>query len=83
DLQALSMAPSYLDFAPGLAKAFLYPCAGYVPKVPSSALRPVVLQAFCSPPFRESDQQKLNCICEHWTHTRWDNCSSAMVPLRR
>ncbi len=25
DLQALSVAPSYLDFAPGLAKAFLYP----------------------------------------------------------
>ncbi|KAL0169064.1 hypothetical protein M9458_037286, partial [Cirrhinus mrigala] len=46
DLQAL-------DFAPGLAKAFLYPRAGYVPK-------PVVLQAFCPPPFREPDQQKLN-----------------------
>ncbi len=25
DLQALSVAPSFLDFAPGLAKAFLYP----------------------------------------------------------
>ncbi|KAL0177445.1 hypothetical protein M9458_026339, partial [Cirrhinus mrigala] len=62
DLQALSVAPSFLDFAPGLAKAFLYPRAGYVPKVPSSAQRPVVLQAFCPPPFREPDQQKLNCM---------------------
>ncbi|MCJ8749920.1 hypothetical protein PDJAM_G00193080 [Pangasius djambal] len=63
DLQALSVAPSYLDFAPGLAKAFLYPRAGYVPKVPSSAPRPVVLQAFCPPPFREPDHRKLNCTC--------------------
>ncbi|KAL0159416.1 hypothetical protein M9458_043141, partial [Cirrhinus mrigala] len=63
DLQALSVAPSHLDFAPGMAKAFLYPRPGYVPKVHSSAPRPVVLQAFCPPPFREPDQQKLNCMC--------------------
>ncbi|KAL0174633.1 hypothetical protein M9458_030601, partial [Cirrhinus mrigala] len=63
DLQALSVAPSFLDFAPGLAKAFLYPRSGYVPKVASLAPRPVVLQAFCPPPFREPDQQKLNCMC--------------------
>ncbi len=63
DLQALSVTPSFIDFAPGLAKAFLYPCAGYVPKVPSSEPRPVVLQAFCPPPFREPDQEKLNCMC--------------------
>ncbi len=63
DLQALSVAPSFLDFVPGLAKAFLYPRAGYVPKVPSSVPRPVVLQAFCPPHFREPDQEKLNCMC--------------------
>ncbi|KAI2647353.1 ORF V: Enzymatic polyprotein [Labeo rohita] len=63
DLQALSVAPSFLDFAPGLSKAFLYPKTGYVPKVPSSTPRPVVLQAFCPPPFRDADQQKLNCMC--------------------
>ncbi len=50
DPQALSVAPSFLDFAPGLAKAFLYPRAEYVPKVPSSVPRPVVLQAFCPAP---------------------------------
>ncbi|KAL0148327.1 hypothetical protein M9458_056389 [Cirrhinus mrigala] len=63
DLQALSVAPSFLEFAPGLSKAFLYPRSGYVPKVPSSTPRPVVLQAFCPPPFRDPDQQKLNCMC--------------------
>ncbi|KAI2647063.1 Filamin-A-interacting protein 1 [Labeo rohita] len=55
DLQALSVAPSFLDFTPGLSKAFLYPRLGYVPKVPSSTQRPVVLQAFCPPPFRDPD----------------------------
>ncbi|KAI2659312.1 tRNA-5-methyluridine(54) 2-sulfurtransferase [Labeo rohita] len=44
-------------------KLFLHPRSGYIPKVPSSAPRPVVLQAFCPPPFREPDQQKLNCMC--------------------
>ncbi|KAI2649150.1 Retrovirus-related Pol polyprotein from transposon 17.6 [Labeo rohita] len=62
DLQALSVAPSHLDFAPGMAKAFLYPRPGYIPKVPSAAPRAVVLQAFCPPPFRDSDQQKLNSL---------------------
>ncbi|KAI2668514.1 Transposon Ty3-G Gag-Pol polyprotein [Labeo rohita] len=63
DLQALSVAPSFLEFAPGLSMAFLYPRSGYVPKVPSSTPRPVVLQAFCPPPFWDPDQQKLNCMC--------------------
>ncbi len=61
DLQALSVAS--IDFAPGLAKVFLYPRVGYVPKVPSSVPRPVVLQAFCPPTNRESYQEKLNCMC--------------------
>ncbi len=61
DLQALSVAS--IDFTPGLAKVFLYPRVGYVPKVPSSVPRPVVLQAFCPPPFREPNQEKLNCMC--------------------
>ncbi|KAI2653807.1 enzymatic polyprotein [Labeo rohita] len=59
DLQALSVAPSFLEFAPGLSKAFLYPRPGYVPKVPSSTPRP----AFCPSPYRDPDQQKLNCMC--------------------
>ncbi|KAL0151580.1 hypothetical protein M9458_053097 [Cirrhinus mrigala] len=63
DLQALSVAPSHLEFAPGMIKAFLYPRPGYVPKVPTNTPQPVVLQAFCPPPFREPDQQKQNCMC--------------------
>ncbi len=63
DLQALSVAPSCLEFAPGMARAFLYPRPGYVPEVPSVVPRPVILQAFCPPPFRDSDQEKLNCVC--------------------
>ena len=62
-LQDLSVAPSYLDFAPGMAKVFLYPRAGYVPKVPSVIPQPIVLQAFSPPPFGDPDQQKLNCMC--------------------
>ncbi len=67
DLQALSVAPSYLDFAPGLAKAFLYPHAGYVPKVPSSTPQPVVLQAFVLLPSGSPTSRGLIvCVqCEH------------------
>ncbi|KAL0200148.1 hypothetical protein M9458_003335, partial [Cirrhinus mrigala] len=63
DLQALSVAPSHLEFAPGMTKAFPYPRAGYVLKVPTTTPQPVVLQAFCPPPFREPDQQQHNCMC--------------------
>ncbi|KAL0173005.1 hypothetical protein M9458_033316, partial [Cirrhinus mrigala] len=83
DLQALSVAPSFLDFAPGLSKAFLYPRAGYIPKVPSSAPRPVVLQAFCPPPFRDPDQQKLNCMCPVRALDTQTNSLCVMVPPRK
>ncbi len=63
DLQALSVAPTHLDFAPGMAKAFLYSRVGYVPKVPHVTPQPVILQAFSPPPFGEPEQQKLDCVC--------------------
>ncbi len=63
DLQALSVAPSCLEFALGMAKTFLYHRPGYVPKVPLVVPQPVVLQAFYPPPFRDSDQEKLNGVC--------------------
>ncbi len=53
DIQALSVASTHLDFVLGMAKAFLYTRTGYVPMVPYSAPQPIVLQAFCPPPFRE------------------------------
>ncbi len=46
-----------------MARAFLYSRLGYVPKVPSYVPRPIILQAFCPPPFRDSDQEKLFCVC--------------------
>ncbi|KAI2645393.1 Sialin [Labeo rohita] len=93
DLQALSVAPSYVGFAPGMTKAFLYPKPGYVPKVATTSPQPVVLQAICPPPFREPDQQKLKCMCpvralDAYVHRaalwhNWTNCSCVTVPLRR
>ncbi|KAL0181821.1 hypothetical protein M9458_024227, partial [Cirrhinus mrigala] len=62
DLQVPSVATSQLDFAPGMAKAFLYPRPGYIPKVPSTVPRPIVLQAFCPPPFWDQEQQRLNLV---------------------
>ncbi len=61
DLQALTVL--CLEFAPGMVKAFLYPRPGYVPEVPTSTPGPIVLQAFCPPPFQEAGQEKLNLLC--------------------
>lgn len=49
-------------------KAFLHTSTylhirGYVPKVPSNTPKPIVLQAFCSPSFRDQDQGKLHLLC--------------------
>ncbi len=66
DLQALSVASAYLDFAPGKATEFLYPRVGYVPKVPSVAPQPIVLQAVCPPPFGELFHwTDYTCVPEH------------------
>ncbi len=62
DLQALSFAPSCLEFAPGMVKAFLHPRPGYVSKVPANVTRSIMLQAFC-PPFQNSDQERHNLLC--------------------
>ncbi len=43
DLQSMSVAPSCLEFAPGMSRAFIYPSPVYVPKVPSVSPRPVIL----------------------------------------
>ncbi len=48
DLQALSISPLCMDFAPGLVKVLLWPKPYYVPKVASNPFRfqQVVLEAF-------------------------------------
>ncbi|XP_034750411.1 uncharacterized protein LOC117958235 [Etheostoma cragini] len=50
DLQALSVAPRCMEFAPGNVRAILHPIPGYIHKVQSSVTGPVVLQAFHPPP---------------------------------
>ncbi|XP_067258622.1 uncharacterized protein [Chanodichthys erythropterus] len=63
DLQALSVAPSCLEFASGMVKAFLHTRPGYVPKVPTKVPGPIVLEAFCPPPFTNVDQERKNLLC--------------------
>ncbi|KAK3550964.1 hypothetical protein QTP70_011471 [Hemibagrus guttatus] len=63
DLQAMSVAPACLEFAPGMSKAILHPRAGYVPKVPRMAGHPVILQAFCLPPLESAEQERLHILC--------------------
>ncbi len=63
DLQALSVAPSCLEFAPGMVKAFLHPRPGNVPKVPANVGRSIMLQAFCPPPFQNADQERQSLLC--------------------
>ncbi len=48
DLQALSINPSCMDFAPGLVKVLLRPRPDYVSKVASNPFRfqQVILEAF-------------------------------------
>jgi len=46
-----------------MVKAFLYPRPGYIPKVPTNVMGPIVLQAFCPPPFNTPDQESLNLLC--------------------
>ncbi len=63
DLQALSVAPSCLEFSPGMVKAFLHPRTDYVPKVPTNVARSITLKAFCSPLFQNADQESHNLLC--------------------
>jgi len=46
-----------------MGKAFLYPKQGYVPKIPTNIPGPIVLQLFCPPPFKDSEQETLNLMC--------------------
>ncbi|KAF4094138.1 hypothetical protein AMELA_G00009700 [Ameiurus melas] len=62
-LQALSLAHSCLDFAPGLSKAFLYPRPDCIPKVPTLDAHLVVLQAFCLPLILTPGQERLHQLC--------------------
>ncbi|KAI2668821.1 Transposon Ty3-G Gag-Pol polyprotein [Labeo rohita] len=64
DMQALSISPSCLDFAPGMVKVILHPHPDYLPKVPFSAAHPVILEAFCPPPFITPEQEKSHSLVQ-------------------
>ncbi len=59
DLPALSMAPSCLEFAPCMARTFLYPRQGYVPKVPSVIPRQSFFRHSVHLPFRMLTRKSL------------------------
>lgn len=65
DLQALSIRPSCLQMAPGLAKVCLRPNPAFVPKVMESAYRcsTVELLAFHPPPFSSVEEERLHTLC--------------------
>nr|XP_054591823.1 uncharacterized protein LOC129156244 [Nothobranchius furzeri] len=65
DLQAWSVSPSCLRWAPGYTKVCLRPNPAFVPKVMESSYScsPVELLAFHPPPFSSAEEQKLNCLC--------------------
>ncbi|KAK3523668.1 hypothetical protein QTP70_007843 [Hemibagrus guttatus] len=77
DLQALSVAPTCLEFAPGMSKAILHPRAGYVPKVLRMAGRPVILQAFCLLPHESAEQQRLHLLCPVRALKTYVQCSGS------
>ena len=65
DLQAWSVQPTCLQFAPGLSKVCLRPNPAFVPKVVESAYRcpSVELLAFHPPPFSSGEEQRLHMLC--------------------
>ena len=65
DLQALSIRPACLQFAPGLTKVCLRSNPAFVPKVVESAYRcpTVELSAFHPPPFSSAEERELNTLC--------------------
>jgi len=81
-MQALSISPSCLDFAPGAVKVILHPHPDYLPKVPFSAVHLVILEAF-SPPLFTTPEQEKSRLCpvralQAYIH-RTNHCSSVMV----
>lgn len=65
ELQALSISPACLQFAPGLSRVRFRPNPAFVPKVLDSAhsYPAVELEAFHPPPFSSDEERRLNCLC--------------------
>ncbi|KAK3520701.1 hypothetical protein QTP70_030577, partial [Hemibagrus guttatus] len=82
DMQALSWAPTCLEFASGMSKAILHPRAGYVPKVTRMAGRLVILQAFCFLPRELEEQERLHLLCPVRALKTYVHCSGSCYVLR-
>ncbi|XP_059386127.1 uncharacterized protein LOC132120924 [Carassius carassius] len=75
------------DFAPGRVKVILHPHPDYLPKVPFLAVHPVILEAFCPPPFTTPEQVKSSVQSVLFRHkstalasgVSQSSCSSVMV----
>ncbi|XP_067290316.1 uncharacterized protein [Pseudorasbora parva] len=65
DLQALSISPSCLQFAPGLTRVSFRPNPAFVPKVVDSSYRcsTTELTAFHPPPFSSPEEKRWNSLC--------------------
>lgn len=62
ELQALSVHPSCLQFAPGDCRVSLRPNPAFMPKVIQPCI-PLELTAFRPPPFDSPEQQRLHALC--------------------
>jgi len=62
DLEALSVACSCLNFAPGDVRAILVPRPHYIPKIPFIAVKPVILQPFFPKPHDTQEQEILHLL---------------------
>ncbi|XP_056112700.1 uncharacterized protein LOC130089419 [Rhinichthys klamathensis goyatoka] len=65
ELQALSVHPSCMKFAPGGQRAYFKTNPAFVPKVYDHAdtVRAVDLPAFHPPPFSSPEEERLHCLC--------------------
>lgn len=65
EMQALSVSPACLQFAPGRSRVRFCPNPAFVPKVLDSAFRcsTVELEAFHPPPFSSEEERRLHGLC--------------------
>ncbi|KAK7880711.1 hypothetical protein WMY93_032661 [Mugilogobius chulae] len=64
ELQAFSVSPTCMQFAPGLSKVHLCPNPAFMPKVePAYSCPTLEIAAFHPPPFSSPEEQQLHSLC--------------------
>ncbi|KAK7889130.1 hypothetical protein WMY93_024690 [Mugilogobius chulae] len=64
ELQAFSVSPTCMQFAPGLSKVHLRPNPAFMPKVePAYSCPTLEIAAFHPPPFSSPEEQQLHSLC--------------------